>query len=100
MLYFVEGLDWIDLVYISLKQGWTRGIGGLPSGCCIEIIIEDLLAADGFISKSEYVIYKLKEMGKIGEKDILEICDQFNKLDPNNSSRSLGKSSVMFCRCA
>ncbi|KAK8499594.1 hypothetical protein V6N12_000116 [Hibiscus sabdariffa] len=79
-------------IRLKLKQGWTRGIGGLPSGCCIEIIIEDLLAADGFISKSEYVIYKLKEMGKIGEKDILEICDQFNKLDPNNSSRSLGKS--------
>ncbi|KAJ6871866.1 hypothetical protein NC651_031061 [Populus alba x Populus x berolinensis] len=53
-----------------------------------DITVEDLLAADmnnnGFISKSEYVIYKLKEMGKIGEKDILQICNQFSKLDPNN----------------
>ncbi|KAK9281973.1 hypothetical protein L1049_004882 [Liquidambar formosana] len=56
-----------------------------------EITVEDLLAADinnnGFISKSEYVIYKLKEMGKIGEKDILEICNQFSKLDRNNSGK-------------
>ncbi|XP_011040336.1 PREDICTED: two-pore potassium channel 5-like [Populus euphratica] len=59
-----------------------------------DITVEDLLAADmnnhGFISKSEYVIYKLKEMGKIGEKDILQICNQFSKLDPNN----LGKITL------
>ncbi|XP_065859869.1 two-pore potassium channel 5 [Euphorbia lathyris] len=59
-----------------------------------DITVEDLLAADtnnnGFISKSEYVIYKLKEMGKIGEKDIMQICSQFNKLDPNN----LGKITL------
>ncbi|XP_043725963.1 two-pore potassium channel 5-like [Telopea speciosissima] len=56
-----------------------------------DITVEDLLAADvnhhGFISKSEYVIYKLKEMGKIGEKDILQICNQFKKLDPNDSGK-------------
>ncbi|EEF47173.1 two-pore potassium channel 5 [Ricinus communis] len=59
-----------------------------------DITVEDLIAADinnnGFISKSEYVIYKLKEMGKIGEKDILQICNQFSKLDPNN----LGKITL------
>ncbi|KAF8369907.1 hypothetical protein HHK36_032062 [Tetracentron sinense] len=37
--------------------------------------------------KSEYVIYKLKEMGKISEKDILQICNQFSKLDRNNSGK-------------
>lgn len=56
-----------------------------------EITIEDLLAADinnnGFIKKSEYVIYKLKEMGKISEKDVMQICNQFNKLDENNSGK-------------
>ncbi|KAF9688042.1 hypothetical protein SADUNF_Sadunf02G0155800 [Salix dunnii] len=60
-----------------------------------DITVEDLLAADmnnnGFISKSEYVIYKLKEMGKIGEKDVLQICNQFSKLDPNN----LGKITLL-----
>ncbi|KAJ4755245.1 Outward rectifying potassium channel protein [Rhynchospora pubera] len=56
-----------------------------------DLTVEDLLAADinrsGFISKSEFVIYKLKEMGKIGEKDILLIINQFNKLDINNTGK-------------
>ncbi|XP_072998174.1 two-pore potassium channel 5 [Typha latifolia] len=56
-----------------------------------DLTIEDLFAADinqnGFISKSEFVIYKLKEMGKINEKDILQICDQFNRLDTNNTGK-------------
>ncbi|XP_031500147.1 two-pore potassium channel 3 [Nymphaea colorata] len=50
-----------------------------------DMTVLDLIAADidnnGFVSKSEFVIYKLKEMGKIGEKDILQICNQFNRLD-------------------
>uniref|UniRef100_A0A1D1Y579 Putative calcium-activated outward-rectifying potassium channel 5, chloroplastic n=1 Tax=Anthurium amnicola TaxID=1678845 RepID=A0A1D1Y579_9ARAE len=56
-----------------------------------DMTVEDLMAADlnntGFISKSEYVIFKLKEMGKIEDKDILQICNQFNKFDPNNSGK-------------
>ncbi|ONK63050.1 uncharacterized protein A4U43_C07F10890 [Asparagus officinalis] len=56
-----------------------------------DLTVEDLFAADinqsGFISKSEFVIYKLKEMGKIGEKDILQICNQFNKLDICNTGK-------------
>lgn len=56
-----------------------------------DITVEDLLAADinnnGFISKSEYIIYKLKEMGKIREKDVSQICNQFSKLDRNNSGK-------------
>ncbi|WOK92569.1 two pore potassium channel c-like [Canna indica] len=51
----------------------------------------DLMAADldnnGSISKSEYVIYKLKEMGKIMDKDILLICNQFDKLDTGNCGK-------------
>lgn len=38
-------------------------------------------------SKSEYVIYKLKEMGKIAEKDIMQICNQFDTLDNTNCGR-------------
>ncbi|XVE83622.1 hypothetical protein DITRI_Ditri16bG0101900 [Diplodiscus trichospermus] len=45
----------------------------------------DLVAGDldnkGSISKSEFVICKLKEMGKIEENDILQICNQFDALD-------------------
>jgi hypothetical protein len=37
-----------------------------------------------FFSKSEYVIFKLKEMGKIQDKDVMEICNQFRRLDPSN----------------
>ncbi|XP_057517765.1 two-pore potassium channel 5-like [Amaranthus tricolor] len=51
----------------------------------------DLFAANinnnDFINKSEYVIFKLKEMGKIGEQDISQICHQFDKLDTNNMGR-------------
>ncbi|XWS31895.1 hypothetical protein CRYUN_Cryun23aG0115000 [Craigia yunnanensis] len=133
MLYFVENLDWIDSVYLSVMSVTTVGYGDrafktLPgrlfAGVWLlistlavaraflylaearvdkrhrriakwvlhrDITIEDLLAADinnnGFISKSEYVIYKLKEMGKIGDKDILQICTQFRKLDRNKSGK-------------
>ncbi|KAL9239789.1 hypothetical protein vseg_014076 [Gypsophila vaccaria] len=56
-----------------------------------DITPQDLFAANinnnNFIKKSEYVIYKLKEMGKIGEQDVSLICNQFNKLDPNNMGR-------------
>ncbi|XP_020599248.1 two-pore potassium channel 5-like [Phalaenopsis equestris] len=55
------------------------------------LTVEDLIAADinhnGFISKSEFVIYKLKEIGMIEEKDILLIINQFNKLDPNDTGK-------------
>jgi potassium channel subfamily K, other eukaryote len=37
--------------------------------------------------KSEFVIYKLKEMGKISEKDIMMICDQFRRLDTGNCGK-------------
>ncbi|PIN20120.1 hypothetical protein CDL12_07194 [Handroanthus impetiginosus] len=133
VLYFVECLDWVDSVYLSVMSVTTVGYGDrafktlpgrlfasiwlLLSTLAVaraflylaearidkrhrkitnwvlrrDITVEDLLAADinhnGFVSKSEYVIYKLKEMGKITEKDIQQICDQFNKLDRNNSGK-------------
>lgn len=133
VLYFLEDLDLIDSVYLSVMSVTTVGYGDrafktLPGRLFAavwllfstlavaraflylaearidkrhrritkwmlhrEITVEDLLAADtnnnGFISKSEYVIYKLKEMGKVGEKDILDICSQFSKLDVNNSGK-------------
>ncbi|XP_043690200.1 two-pore potassium channel 3-like [Telopea speciosissima] len=55
---------------------------------CQDMTVSQFLAADidnnGFVSKSEYVIYKLKEMGKVSEKDILQICNQFERLDTGN----------------
>ncbi|XP_010243698.1 PREDICTED: two-pore potassium channel 3-like isoform X1 [Nelumbo nucifera] len=56
-----------------------------------DMTIAEFLAADidnnGCVSKSEFVIYKLKEMGKIAEKDILQICNQFDRLDTGNCGK-------------
>ncbi|KAK0579722.1 hypothetical protein LWI29_030404 [Acer saccharum] len=56
-----------------------------------DMTVAEFLAADidnnGFISKSEYVIYKLKEMGKVSEKDISQICRNFERLDAGNCGK-------------
>ncbi|KAA8524153.1 hypothetical protein F0562_010416 [Nyssa sinensis] len=56
-----------------------------------KMTLGDLVAADldhdGSISKSEYVIYKLKEMGKITDKDIMQIGKQFDMLDNSNCGK-------------
>ncbi|EXB86569.1 putative calcium-activated outward-rectifying potassium channel 6 [Morus notabilis] len=56
-----------------------------------DMTVAEFLAADidnnGFVSKSEYVIYKLKEMGKISEKDIMLICNKFDMLDTGNCGK-------------
>ncbi|CAL5213773.1 unnamed protein product [Lathyrus oleraceus] len=53
-----------------------------------DMTVAEFLAADidnnGFVSKSEYVIYKLKEMGKVSEKDIMQISEKFDRLDTGN----------------
>ncbi|KAF0917808.1 hypothetical protein E2562_021480, partial [Oryza meyeriana var. granulata] len=38
------------------------------------------LDPDASVSKSDFLIYKLKEMGKIDDKDIAMISDQFDQL--------------------
>lgn len=40
-----------------------------------------------FRSKSEFVIYKLKEMGKVSDKDIMQICKKFDRLDTGNCGK-------------
>ncbi|KAI5331478.1 PREDICTED: two-pore potassium channel [Prunus dulcis] len=56
-----------------------------------DMTVSEFLAADidnnGFVSKSEYVIYKLKEMGKVSEKDVMQICTQFDRLDSGNCGK-------------
>ncbi|XP_065878234.1 two-pore potassium channel 3-like [Euphorbia lathyris] len=53
--------------------------------------VSEFLAADidqnGFVSKSEYVIYKLKEMGKVSEKDIVQISQKFDRIDTGNCGK-------------
>lgn len=38
-------------------------------------------------SKTEFVIYKLKEMGKVSEKDIMQVSEQFDRLDTGNCGK-------------
>ncbi|XP_057949939.1 two-pore potassium channel 3-like [Malania oleifera] len=56
-----------------------------------DMTVAQFLAADidndGFVSKSEYVVYKLKEMEKVSEKDILQICQNFDRLDVGNCGK-------------
>ncbi|KAK8612845.1 hypothetical protein V6N13_092949 [Hibiscus sabdariffa] len=56
-----------------------------------DMTVSEFLAADidnnGFVSKSEFVIYKLKEMGKVSEKDIMQISEKFDRLDAGNCGR-------------
>ncbi|KAI6681824.1 hypothetical protein NL676_035705 [Syzygium grande] len=63
-----------------------------------DMTIAEFLAADldnnGFVSKSEYVIYKLKEMGKVSEKDIFQICNKFDRLDTGNCGK-IGLADLM-----
>ncbi|XP_062012811.1 two-pore potassium channel 3-like [Rosa rugosa] len=56
-----------------------------------DMTVSEFLAADidnnGFVSKSEYVVYKLKEMGKVSEKDIMQISNKFDRLDAGNCGK-------------
>ncbi|KAL6286939.1 hypothetical protein ACE6H2_011329 [Prunus campanulata] len=56
-----------------------------------EVTLRDLKAADldndGCISKSDFIIYKLKEMGRVAESDILQICKKFDSLEHSNNDK-------------
>ncbi|KFK30734.1 hypothetical protein AALP_AA6G020300 [Arabis alpina] len=81
-------------LYLAEARIDKRHRSAMKSALNRDITVEDLLAADtyqhGFISKSEYIVLKLKEMEKISDKDINEVVKQFEKLDPNN----LGKITL------
>ncbi|KAJ4796767.1 Outward rectifying potassium channel protein [Rhynchospora pubera] len=126
MVHYLEGLNWIDSLYLSVTSVTTVGYGDyafstmegrlfasfwlLISTLSVaraflylaelriekrnrqvanwvltrKITIKDLMEADldndGLISISDFAIYKLKEMGKISDKDIANIFDQFSTL--------------------
>ncbi|CAL0306092.1 unnamed protein product [Lupinus luteus] len=56
-----------------------------------DMTVSEFLAADidnnGFVSKSEYVVYKLKELGKVSDKDIMEVSETFDRLDSGNCGK-------------
>ncbi|GAB4842951.1 hypothetical protein Ancab_012929 [Ancistrocladus abbreviatus] len=67
-----------------------------------QMTLGDLVSADldndGSISKSEYVVYKLKEMGKVAENDIIQICRQFDSLE-NSYSGKITVAALMHSDC-
>lgn len=48
---------------------------------CLAWVEVILTAGSCFCSKAEFILYKLREMGKIEQKDIMQICEQFDILD-------------------
>ncbi|KAL0328951.1 UNVERIFIED_CONTAM: Two-pore potassium channel 3 [Sesamum calycinum] len=110
VMHFVERLDWLDSFYLSVMSVTTVGYGDRAFNslagrifASIWLLVSTLAVARAFLylaearvdrrhrrmakCKSEYVIYKLKEMGKISEKDILQICKQFERLDTGNCGK-------------
>ncbi|KAM7251777.1 hypothetical protein ACFE04_023660 [Oxalis oulophora] len=63
----------------------------------------DLEAADidndGVVSAAEFIVYKLKEMGKIKQDDILLILEEFETLDVDQSG-SLSASDIILAQSA
>ncbi|KAL9689383.1 hypothetical protein QQ045_009768 [Rhodiola kirilowii] len=61
----------------------------------------DLEAADldndGVVSASEFIIYKLKEMGKITQDDIMLVMDEFEELDVDQSG-TLSPSDIILAQ--
>ncbi|KAK1382086.1 Two-pore potassium channel 3 [Heracleum sosnowskyi] len=133
VMHFVEGLGWLDSLYLSVMSVTTVGYGDrafstlagrvfasiwlLVSTLAVaraflylaearvhrrhrkmenwvlgqDLTVSQFLAADidnnGFVSKSEYVVYKLKEMEKVSQKDVAQICKTFDRLDAGNCGR-------------
>lgn len=133
VMHFVEGLGWLDSLYLSVMSVTTVGYGDrafstmagrvfasiwlLVSTLAVaraflylaearvhrrhrkmenwvlgqDLTVSQFHAADidnnGFVSKSEYVVYKLKEMEKVSQKDVAQICKTFDRLDAGNCGR-------------
>ncbi|KAK9284638.1 hypothetical protein L1049_023814 [Liquidambar formosana] len=109
--HFLEEMSWVDSLYLSVTSVTTVSTFAVARAFLYltelridkrnrtiakwvlqrKMTLGDLVAADldndGSISKSEYIIYKLKEMGKIAEKDIHLICNQFDNLDNSNCGK-------------
>ncbi|XP_030538585.2 two-pore potassium channel 3-like [Rhodamnia argentea] len=126
-VHFLEGLSWVDSLYLSVSSVTTVGYGdcgfstakgrgfaivwlllstlavakaflyltelridprNLPNENRVlqqKMTLGDLIAADlykdGCVRRSEFIIYKLKQMGKIAERDIAPISNRFDVLD-------------------
>ncbi|VAI31456.1 unnamed protein product [Triticum turgidum subsp. durum] len=92
----VENMGWLDAVYLAVMSVTTMRIDKRHRAMANWVLSRDMtvsefLAADidnnGYVTKSEFVVYKLKEMGKISDKDIKMIVEQFQRLDSGNCGK-------------
>ncbi|KAG8490096.1 hypothetical protein CXB51_015788 [Gossypium anomalum] len=93
VMHFVEHLEWLDSFYLSVMSVTTVGYGDrafktMPGRlfAAIWLLVSTVAVARAFF-KSEFVIYKLKELGKVSEKDIMQISQKFDRLDSGNCGR-------------
>ncbi|KAG7536194.1 Potassium channel domain [Arabidopsis suecica] len=107
IVHFVEKIGWLDSFCFSVMMVTTVGYGDQAFNTWPEarvdkrnierakkvlgetMTISEFFAADidnnGCLSLAEYTIYKLKQMEKITQEDIIQICNQFHKLDQTDS---------------
>ncbi|GFY88698.1 hypothetical protein Acr_06g0006380 [Actinidia rufa] len=97
----IERLSWCLIQLLAyyylcsvFKLRYPISSGYLSILCLIELkrLLENTMKALQSLiltiySKSEYVIYKLKEMGKVTDKDIMLICKTFDRLDAGNCGK-------------
>ncbi|KAJ0959765.1 hypothetical protein J5N97_000543 [Dioscorea zingiberensis] len=104
VMHYVEKLGWLDSFYLSVMSVTTGRIFA-----SIWLLVSTLAVARAFLylaearvdkrhrkmakwvlgqdMTSEYVVYKLKEMGKVSEKDIMQISNKFDRLDAGNCGK-------------
>ncbi|KAB2615405.1 two-pore potassium channel 1-like [Pyrus ussuriensis x Pyrus communis] len=103
----VEKLSLVDSFYCVCCTITTMGYGdksfSTQAGRAFAVfwILTDLEAADldddGVVGAAEFVIYKLKEMGKISQEDVRLVMEEFEDLDVDQSG-TLSTSDIMLAQ--
>ncbi|XP_050139952.1 two-pore potassium channel 1-like isoform X4 [Malus sylvestris] len=103
----VEKLSLVDSFYCVCCTITTLGYGdksfSTQAGRAFAVfwILTDLEAADldgdGVVGAAEFVIYKLKEMGKISQEDVRLVMEEFEDLDVDQSG-TLSTSDIMLAQ--
>ncbi|XP_068310646.1 two-pore potassium channel 1-like isoform X2 [Pyrus communis] len=103
----VEKLSLVDAFYCVCCTITTLGYGdksfSTQAGRVFAVfwILTDLEAADldgdGVVGAAEFVIYKLKEMGKISQEDVRLVMEEFEDLDVDQSG-TLSTSDIMLAQ--
>ncbi|XP_057961007.1 two-pore potassium channel 1-like isoform X2 [Malania oleifera] len=86
----VEEMKLIDAFYCVCSTITTLGQRSLVKWVLTrKMTVSDLEAADldddNVVSAAEFIVYKLKELGKINQEDISAVMEQFKNLDVDHS---------------